>query len=74
MHERELLRKEHTLALSFKSFMAGSWIGFPDASLVVLIRSPRAAATSFTAFMTITWESGCPDPSELAPRFTASAS
>lgn len=62
-----------TLALSFMSFIAGSWIGLPDANFVALINSPRAEATSLTALMVITWESGCEDPKLLAPRFTASA-
>lgn len=63
-----------TFALSFKSFMAGSCIGLPEANFVAFINSPSAAATSFTAFITITCESDCVEPSELAPFFTASAS
>jgi len=54
--------------------MEGSLMDLPEANLVQLIKSPRAEATSLTALMTITWESGWVDPSEQAPRFTASAS
>lgn len=67
-------KKQHTLALSFKSFIAGSLMGLPDASLVAFISSPSAAATSFTAFITITCESGWLEPSDAAPCLTASAS
>lgn len=48
-------------------------MGLPDANLVALIRSPNAEATSLTAFITITWESGWADPKEQAPNLTASA-
>lgn len=49
-------------------------MGLPEANLVQLIKSPRAEATSLTALMTMTCESGCDEPKEQAPRFTASAS
>lgn len=45
---------ELTLALSFRPCMEGSLMGLPEASLVQLIKSPRAEATSLTALMTIT--------------------
>lgn len=63
-----------TLALSLRSCMEGSFIDLPEAALVQFIKSPRAEATSLTALMTITWESGWEEPREQAPRFTASAS
>ena len=53
--------------------MAGSFIGLPEANLVAFINSPSAVATPFTAFITITCDSGWVEPREHAPRFTASA-
>ena len=65
-HERTLLPRSYislldsrncenvrnlTLAESFRCSMAGSLTFFPDAFLVELIRSERAEATSFTAFI-----------------------
>jgi len=62
-----------TLALSLRSCMEGSLMDLPEANLVQLIKSPSAEATSLTALITMTWESGWVEPSEHAPRFTASA-
>lgn len=49
-------------------------MGFPDAVLVAFISSPSADATSFTALITMTCDSGWFDPKLQAPRLTASAS
>lgn len=48
-------------------------MGLPEANLVALIKSPKAEATSLTALITITWESGWAEPKEQAPCLTASA-
>ncbi|CAN7984570.1 unnamed protein product [Ixodes hexagonus] len=47
--------------------MAGSSMFFPEAALVACTRSPRAEATSLTAFMSRTWASVLCDPREAAP-------
>ncbi|CAN8014898.1 unnamed protein product [Ixodes persulcatus] len=50
--------------------MAGSSMFFPEAALVACTRSPRADATSLTAFISSTWASVLCEPRDAAPSFT----